>query len=264
MCGWKQLPRAEDGRAGLLLCAIQRIEVKTENGSIYSKTWDDDTIHFTLEKWATGRDRRDAEDIIEDIEVHIDRRIARGVLSIDVEFPRHNARSHGCDVSISLPSHLYLKMDSSNGAITVFESRNGLECSTSNGTITIQDTEGNADLKTSNGIITVVNHYGELYGKTSNGLINADIVLPEYGKCILKTSNGALTLSIPATTSAMIDASTSNGKIEIEDLRVSIIEMEKTEFRGKMGRGEGSIELETSNGSILVENKSGYVKRSAH
>ena len=82
-----------------------------------------------------------------------------------------------------------------------------------------------------------------------------DIVLPERGDCTLKSSNGAINFSIPSTTSAMIQASTSNGKIRVEDLYITVTKMEKTEFKGRMGSGRGNIDLETSNGSIVIKGR---------
>jgi hypothetical protein len=235
---------------------IQNVQVETQNGSIESSVWDDDSIHVVFGKWATGYDREDAEDNLDDIEIYTSRDTDAGVLRIEVDLPKRKGASYGCDVSLRLPSSLFLDLESSNGAITVSESQNGFVCSTSNGAITIEDTEGYAELRTSNGKIMAINHYGELNGRTSNGKIDADVVLPRQGECILKTSNGAIILSVPArSTSAMIEASTSNGKVEVESLDVTITKMEKTGFKGKTGSGEGYIDLETSNGNILVEGK---------
>ena len=231
---------------------MQKVEVKTRNGSIESDVRDENSIHVVYEKWATGSDNQDAEDNLKDIEVHVKEDAASGVLSIDVDAPNRPGTNYGCNVTLSLPASLFLELDSSNGAIMVQNSQNGLDCSTSNGAITIADTAGNAKLKTSNGKITVGNHYGELDGGTSNGEIDADVVLSEGGNCFLKTSNGKITLSLPDETSAMIEASTSNGGIEVEDLVITIISMNDQEFEGKMGDGEGNIDIKTSNGAILI------------
>jgi DUF4097 and DUF4098 domain-containing protein YvlB len=99
-------------------------------------------------------------------------------------------------------------------------------------------------------------HYGELDGRTSNGVISADIVLPRQGQCTLRTSNGPITLSIPESSSAIMEASTSNGQIQIHGLDVNVIKMDKTEFRGKIGGGQGDIDLQTSNGGIAIKSNS--------
>jgi DUF4097 and DUF4098 domain-containing protein YvlB len=253
---WDDNVRAEKSESRSFSSSqIQKVEIETQNGSIESSVWDDDSVYLVFEKWATGDDREEAKDNLSDIKIYISEDTGSGVLRIDVDFPKRGweGTNYGCNVSLSLPSSLSLDLKSSNGAITVSGSQNGFECLTSNGPITAQDTQGGAELRTSNGKITVRDHYGELNGRTSNGGIDVDIVLPRQGECILKTSNGAITLSIPDETSAMIEASTSNGGIEIDNLDATIVKIGKTEFRGKIGRGEGNIDLETSNGSILVK-----------
>lgn len=235
---------------------VGEVEVRTENGGIETTVWDDDSVQVVFEKWATGYDEEDAEDNVEDIRIYISEDTTSGVLSIDVDMPKRTGVNYGCDISVRLPPHLYMDLETSNGAITVSESQDGFECSTSNGAIVIQDTQGNAALRTSNGKIIVRNHYGELNGRTSNGKIDADVILPRQGECELKTSNGSIVLSIPNTTSAVIKASTSSGKIEVEDLRVAISRMGKGDFEGTMRDGEANIELETSNGSVLIKRSS--------
>jgi hypothetical protein len=235
---------------------IQKVEVRTKNGAIESRVWDDDSIHVVFERWATGDYAEEAEDNLDDIEIHVRENTASKVLDIDIEIPSRTGVSYGCNVYLDIPASLFLDFQSSNGSIGVLESQNGLRCTTSNGAITILDTEGLAELRTSNGTIKVRNHYGELDAESSNGTIDADVILPRHGQCELKTSNGAITLSIPDETSAMIEASTSNGRVEIRGLDVDVIRMEKKGFNGKMGRGEGDIGIETSNGNILVKRSS--------
>ncbi len=231
------------------------LELRNESGDIESETWDEDYIQITFEKSAIGRDRNDAENNIKDIKINIYEDSDTKTLIIDIKTPKFTGINYRCDVFLNIPASIYLDLESSNGSITVKDSKNGLDCKTSNGPISIQDTEGDANLTTSNGKIIVKNHYGEIYGKTSNGEINVDMILPEKGKCILKTSNGNINLSIPTTTSATIEAKTSNGKIEIANLDMIIIKIGKSELRGEMGKGEGYINLETSNGKIFVKKR---------
>jgi DUF4097 and DUF4098 domain-containing protein YvlB len=255
---WENDVRAEDRESRSFSSSqIRKVEVNTKNGRIESSAWDDNSIYVVFEKWATGHDTEDAEGNVDDIKIYINEDNDSGVLSIDVNMPRsHTGKSYGCDVSLNLPFFLSLDLDTSNGAIAIWEIQSDIYCSTSNGAITMEDTEGYAELRTSNGKIMVKNHYGELSGRTSNGEISADVLLPGQGQCILKTSNGAITLSIPAEgTSAMIEASTSNGKVEINGLDVTVTKMQKTEFNGKIGSGEGDIELETSNGNITLRGR---------
>jgi DUF4097 and DUF4098 domain-containing protein YvlB len=74
--------------------------------------------------------------------------------------------------------------------------------------------------------------------------------------CFPIRGNVCITLSIPDTISAMIDASTVNGTVEVDrNLDIAITREEKKKFKGKMGNGEGLIELTTVNGDIRVEKR---------
>ena len=248
----------DDGRAekteteDFASSGIERVEVRTENGSIEVSAWDENSIHVVFEMWATGLDKQDAENNLDDIDISISDTDS-DVIYIDVDFPNREGIEYGCDVSVELPASLSMDLESSNGNIIVLKSKGGIECFTSNGDIRTEDTEGDAELKTSNGKVIVENHYGGLEGRTSNGEIDVDIILPESGRCILNTSNGFIDLSIPKDTSAEIQASTTNGGIEISGLDITIITMRETEFEGRMGDGSGSIDLETTNGSIFIK-----------
>lgn len=234
---------------------IQKVEISTENGSIETDVWNDDTIDITFEKWATGYDEEDAIENIRDVEIHVDKDTHSGVLNIEIDFPKGIGINYGCSVSLSLPAHLVMDLKSSNGAIEVSDSQSGFKCHTSNGAITTRNTAGDAELRTSNGKIAVRNHHGELNGRTSNGALDIDIVLPMQGECILKTSNGSATLSIPEETSAMLEASTSNGQVKMQSLDIAVTRMEKTEIKGRLGSGQGYIDIETSNGSVLIRQR---------
>jgi hypothetical protein len=235
---------------------IRTVEVHTKNGAIETRAWDDNEIQITFEKWATGDDVEEAEDKLDDIKVSVSKDSGSGVLDVDVRYPTFQNSNYGCNVVLDLPAYMALDLETSNGAITVLETESDFVCSTTNGAITTLNTEGYAELKTSNGIITVNGHYGELDGRTSNGVISADIVLPRQGQCTLKTSNGPITLSIPESSSAIMEASTSNGQIQIHGLDVNVIKMDKTEFRGRIGSGQGDIDLQTSNGGIAIKSNS--------
>lgn len=232
---------------------IYRVEANTKNGNIESRVSNDNSIHVTLEKWATGVDSSDATDNLRDIRVFYIEDTDAGVLTIDVDYPSRIGTRYGCDIIISLPASIDLNLEASNGDIEITDSQSNMMCHTSNGSITVRNTEGNATLRTSNGKIFVRNHHGGIDAKTSNGEIAADVVLPKRGDCTLKTSNGSIVLSVPNSASATLQASTSNGKVEINNLDVTVINMKKTEFKGIMGDGDGRIDLETSNGGIVVK-----------
>ena len=217
---------------------MTKVEVENVNGSIRSSVWSDESIHVLFDKWATGGTEQEAQANIDDIKITVSEDDVPGVLSIDVDIPINVEVDHGCNITLKLPSSLSLDLESITGAIE------------------IQDTKAEATLETVNGAIAAKNHNGDLIASTSNGTIDAYIVLPDQGECMLSTLNGSITLSIPDTISAMIDASTINGTVEVDrNLGIVITREEKKKFKGKMGNGEGQIELKTVNGDVRVEKR---------
>ena len=80
---------------------------------------------------------------------------------------------------------------------------------------------------------------------TRNGSINADITLPQSGSCRLETSYGDINLSVPGSTSSNITATVPKGnRIRIQrGLTITTTELKKEKLTGKLGGGNGSIEL---------------------
>ncbi|MBD3287055.1 DUF4097 family beta strand repeat protein, partial [candidate division WOR-3 bacterium] len=199
---------------------------------------------------------------------------ADSMLRIFVDIPVNISYSAGCDVELNLPESLYVDLVTSNGKIDVnghsagmyLRTSNGeveasntcgdAEIITSNGEIDLSNTSGNYGLSTSNGKITVDNHYGSIDGETSNGEVSAEVVMPvEGGIARFETSNGKMTVAVPDSVYASIYMKTSNGDIDIDDLDVTIEEMDDEEFRGYMGQGEdmGEIYLKSSNGDVTLK-----------
>jgi hypothetical protein len=80
---------------------------------------------------------------------------------------------------------------------------------------------------------------------TRNGSIDADIKLPSNGNCRLETSYGDINLTVPGNTSSNITATVPKGnRIRVlRGLTMTTTELKKEKLSGKLGRGNGSIEL---------------------
>ncbi|MBD3185158.1 DUF4097 family beta strand repeat protein [Candidatus Poribacteria bacterium] len=229
---------------------IHEVKLNTENGRIECLVVEENSINIELEKWATGNNTDDALDNVYDIDVDIVKNSR--TLIIDVDIPHRITTDYGCDVFIEIPEDIALDLDTSNGSINLSGVYEDFKCYTSNGSIITSNTRGDAELRTSNGSVTIRDHRGNLNARTSSGKISASVIIPDKGECYLKTSNGSISLSIPDNTSAYIKASTSNGNIDITGLDVVVTKMDRTKFEGRIGSGNADIDLETSNGSILI------------
>jgi hypothetical protein len=143
-------------------------------------------------------------------------------------------RSYEINYTVMLPAYLYLDIDNVNGNITASHNRAELDVTAVNGTITVSDARDPID-------VAVV-----------NGNIQADLALSPGGEASLATVNGNINLSIPAGTSAELSATRTNGTVTTSNLTLTGVSDDGHIYTGRLGSGQGEINLRTVNGNIAV------------
>jgi len=102
---------------------------------------------------------------------------------------------------------------------------------------------------TSNGAIRISGVSGAMRLTTSNGeIVVKGEVVPETHA---HTSNGRIDISVPRNLNAMVSAHTSNGRIR-STVEVAASRAGANFLEGKIGSGGGTLDLQTSNGSICI------------
>lgn len=152
---------------------------------------------------------------------------------------------------VYLPNYLKndLKIVTSNGAIELEEiSIAAAKLVTSNGSITLEETKADhLSCETSNGKIEMKDaEIGELNAVTSNGAIRMEGSISR-AKC--KTSNGAIRYSLYQPAEGSIDLETSNGSIEVK------LPTEGMMFQGYICTSFGSLESLLPKTEILSVSK---------
>jgi DUF4097 and DUF4098 domain-containing protein YvlB len=180
--------------------------------------------------------------------------------------------------------HRDLRLNSTNGSITladiqgdVFaETTNGrvsaesiqgdAELRSTNGSIRAKEVKGTADLMTTNGEVVAENIGGSLKARSTNGGIKIEEVMGSIhadtsnsrvsvtsavmgGDWKLETTNGKIEANLPADASFRAEGRSGHGSISSDFPGLSISEKRLT---GTVGSGEHKLELETS-GSISVK-----------
>jgi hypothetical protein len=176
----------------------------------------------------------------------------------------------GADITVSVPAGIALNLKTSNGDISVQGTRRGGVLKTSNGKVVLQNVQGDFDGTTSNGRIEVTGLQGSGLFKTSNGKVDLQGVvgscsastsngpisfvgeMKAEGQNRLTTSNGAVSVQLQGTPSVTLDASTSNGKVS-SALAILATNTGNTSLAGKIGAGEATLYIRTSNGSITIK-----------
>jgi DUF4097 and DUF4098 domain-containing protein YvlB len=142
-------------------------------------------------------------------------------------------------------------LDTSNGAIDVYDSSGTLTADTSNGRIEVVRFVGDLRLDTSNGEMWLEQVAGTVSAETSNGSVHYTGT-PTVGANRIRTSNGSVTVRVPLDASIAFNASTSSGKIRSSLALAG--DTEGDEWSAQLNPPANvTLDLRTSNGTIRIE-----------
>jgi DUF4097 and DUF4098 domain-containing protein YvlB len=213
------------------------VSIENVNGHVNVNAWDQPRVRIHAVKKASSRDALDALAI--DIRatgtgVSIVTRTPRGNDSGFLDFLFGNNGSTAVDYDVTVPRSSDLKVENTNGALTV------------------SDVNGRIELGTTNGRIEALHCAGSINANTTNGAIRAELVQVSAAKRMdFETTNGSIMLTVPPSFGADIDAETTNGSIRT-DLPVTTRSFSRRELRGTINGGGVQLGLHTTNGSIEI------------
>lgn len=226
--GWEQAKFKQTRTLSVAHSAGKPIDVKTSNGAISVVQGQTSEVTIIANLKATTQERLDATRVVAVRDEH-------DALSVRVVWPDNAPKgSEGCAFEISLPDAVGVRLQTSNGAITIKGLGGDADLRTSNGQIRADNHAGAVKAESSNGAITITGCSGAVTADSSNG----EITLTDTGAPVhADTSNGAVELSMHPAASGPINLSTSNGAIEVT-LSPSFL---------------GSLTASTSNGTFSVQ-----------
>lgn len=245
----------------------KEVRIEGKNGGIDIRPWDKDYIEVEYEKTANSPNKDRLSEYLENSEVTIDINNDRAV--IETKTPRITNGSVGIRMTIYVPAEVDIDLTTSNGGVTLHPGLKGnAKLKSSNGALSIEGLEGSVYAKTSNGAIDIIDVIGDVEGITSNGSIKfrgaqltKDVILStsngridvSTGELVgqryrLSTSNGSIDLTLPEGTGYDLDASTRSGRIKYNGKSSS-----ERSVREPINGGGTKVEIETSNGSITIE-----------
>lgn len=71
------------------------------------------------------------------------------------------------------------------------------------------------------------------------------------GDVEVDTGSGSVLLSVPPQLGAEVEIDVGSGGIDF-DLPVQVVEMKRTYFRGRIGDGDGRIDIDTGSGGVKL------------
>ncbi|MBW3660589.1 MAG: DUF4097 family beta strand repeat protein [Gemmatimonadetes bacterium] len=222
------------------IAAGQSVTVKGINGKIDARPSTGRTVRVEAVKTAKSGS-------VADLDVDV-RRDSDGITICGIYPLEDGGRKNACDSGGS--------GDMRDGATIDFvvhvPSAVDLEARTVNGAITTGPLGGDVSVSTVNGSIEVTGA-GKVDARTVNGAIEASTGAATWnGGLEFKTVNGSITVTLPANASARVEAKTVNGGLETDFPLTIQGKWGPRRMEGTIGRGGGTLELETVNGAIRL------------
>jgi Putative adhesin len=213
------------------------VSIENVNGHITVSSWDQPRVRIHAVKRASSQEALDA--------INVDIHQNGNSLSIVTRTPRNdgsgfldflfgNNGNTAVEYDVTVPHMSDLKVDDTNGAITV------------------ANVTGRIELGTTNGRIEALHCGGSVNASTTNGAIRAELVqVGGANKMDFETTNGSITLTVPPSFGAEVSAETTNGSIR-SDLPVTTRSFSRRELHGTLNGGGVQLGLHTTNGSIEI------------
>jgi putative adhesin len=218
------------------------VSIENVNGRIAVSSWDQPRVRIHAIRKAESRESMD--------KLSIDVRATGDGVSIVTRSPRQdgggfldflfgNGDNTSVEYDVTIPRSSDLKIENTNGGITV------------------TDVNGRINLSTTNGRIDALQCAGWISAGTTNGAIRAELLSIAPSKRMeFETTNGSITLTVPPTFAAEVEADTTNGSIRT-DLPIMTKSFSRRELRGTINGGGTQLSLHTTNGSIEIRSSVG-------
>lgn len=201
------------------------------NGRVTVATWSEPRVRIEAEKSASSRARLDQ------LRVEIDGEGHR--VSVRTRAPRGWGWFSGggtkVDYRITLPADALVRVSTVNGRVAIEGMTGAVNVSTTNGRVEITDARGGVEASTVNGGITA--RYRALDAQAHHRL---------------STTNGPIAVWVPGGEGGRVAARTVNGGIHCDLALEATHRTGRHRLEGRIGKGNGSLELRTVNGPIRI------------
>ena len=219
------------------VAGITAIDVRADNGAISVRSSTDTVVSAKVTKSCKGTSQADAEAHLADISVGDS--MSGTTLYMWGKVPQGNARSYNTKFEVSAPAATLLRVETTNGAVT------------------LDSMAGAAVVVATNGAVGTVAHSSSISIEAANGAIDCDVAALDAGEAAaLHSANGRGTLYLPANTSFAFDITTSNGKANVDGFtNVNYSTNEATHKVGIIGAGAAAVTLRSENGNVNIQAK---------
>jgi DUF4097 and DUF4098 domain-containing protein YvlB len=209
------------------------------NGGVQVRGWDRPDVHVRARVIVFAESDAEAKQIASEIKL-----VTTGG-RIRAEGPARDRndrswwRDRGWSVSFELevPRNSEMRVDATNGGVSV------------------RDVRGRLDLRTVNGGLALEDVSGDIRGETTNGGVSVRMTSDKWeGPALeVRTVNGGINLALPPNLSAELDARAVNGGINVDfPVTVTGLISGRRELHGTIGSGGPRIRASATNGGISI------------
>jgi DUF4097 and DUF4098 domain-containing protein YvlB len=134
--------------------------------------------------------------------------------------------------------------------------RSDLRVQTSNGPVTVEQVRGEMDIRTSNGPMSLRELGGNVRARTSNGPLAITLSGTRWDGSGLdaRTTNGPLTISVPENYNAQLESGTTNGPVDVA-FPITVVGRITRDISTKLGSGGPTIRATTTNGPLSIRRR---------
>lgn len=204
-----------------------------QNGSIHVQGWSSGDVLVKACIQTSAPTDAEAQELASQV------KIANGAGDIEPSGPTEDHdRYWNVSYDVWVPAASNLKLQTSNGSISVEGVRGEMRAETLNGSVHLREVAGNVDVSTTNGSVIFDLTNSATAGWSSSGFK-------------LSTTNGSVRLNVPRDFSARVEASTVNGSIHT-DFPVTVSGEIGKHMNFTLGSGGPLVEAKTVNGSVRI------------
>ena len=214
------------------LDSIGALAVATSNGGVSVYTWDSPQVLVRSLILAAAPSASQAQTVASEVQV------ALSPGSVGVSGPRSNfSQSWSATLEIYVPAGTDLRVNTTNGGVS------------------IQDVTGAITVVTVNGAATIRNASGNVTVSAVNGAVSVSAAAPWNGETIsAKTVNGSVSLALPLDCAAHVELSTTNGHLSSTFPGVSwTVSGRHDSVSFDLGAGGPLVSAATVNGSVTLQ-----------
>ncbi len=212
-----------------------QIEIANTNGGIDVTGGPGDKVEVVAERTARGMTDEDAKKLLGQVQVVEESAPAK--LRLEMKAPAGESGHFEVKYRVKAPAGVSVRLQTTNGTISVMQLTGGVNAEVTNGTVRGQDLGGAVE------------------ASTTNGSVRLDMAAVAPGGIRAETVNGAVDLTIPSGTKADVDANCLNGRISVNGMKLEGPEATRRHVGGRLNGGGPRIALDTTNGGIKITAK---------